>query len=136
MAENEFSKTHNGFMPTGITLRQNEVIKSVIRYYCCIEVVFQTTCTKVLERSPGKFERVQSIEQPLHVGTVAASFDPRYTSEEEIIQRVEKEYPGSFYFSKILRQYPDRYVDHVDVYVLPDIDIKTEIEWVGSFNYA
>lgn len=130
-----FSKIYNGFMPTGITLRQKEVIKSVKRY-CCIEVVFKTTGTKVIERSPGKFEYVQFIEQPLHVGTVAMSFDPRYISEEEIIQRVEKEYPESSYFSKILRQYPDRYVDYVDVYVLADIDIKTEIEWVGSFNYT
>ena len=132
---NLFSKFRNGFMPTGITLRQEEVITSVTRY-CCIEVVFQITGTKVIERSHGQFELVQFIEKPLHVGTVAATFDPRYTSEEEIVQRVKEEYPGSFYFSEILRRYPDRYVDHVNVYVLADIDIKTEIEWVGSFNYT
>lgn len=132
---NIFTKIHNGLMPTGITLRQNEVIKSVTKY-CCIEVVFQTTGTKVIERSPGQFERIQFIEQPLHVGTVAETFDPRCISEEDVIRRVEEEYPKSLYFSKILHQFPDRYVDHVDVYVLADIDIKTEIEWVGSFNYT
>lgn len=129
-----FSKACNRFMPTDITLRQKEVIKSVMGY-CYIEVVFQATGTKVIERGPGQFEQVQFIEQPLHVGTVAATFDPRYTSEEEIIQKVKEEYPESLYFHKILRQYPDRYVDHVDVYVLPDSDIETETEWIGTLNY-
>ena len=121
-------------LPSGFTLRQKEVIKSVTRY-CCIKVVFQTTGTKVIERSPGRFEVVQYFEQPLQVGTIAATFDPRYTSEEEIIQRVKEEYPKSSYFHEILRQYPDRYVDYVDVYVLADEDIETETEWIGTFNY-
>ena len=132
---NLFSKARNRLMPIGITLKQREVIKSVTRY-CCIEVVFQTTGTKVIERGPGQFERVQFIEKPLHVGTVAATFDPRYTSEDDIIRRVKEEYPDSLYYSRILRQYPDRYVDYVDVYVLADSDIKTEVEWVGTFNYT
>lgn len=132
---NIFSKACNKFMPTGIHLKQREVVKSIIRY-CCIEVVFQTTGYKVIEKRPGQREVIQFIEKPLHVGTVAATFDPRNISEEDIIRRVEEEYPDSSYFLEILRQYPDRYVDHVDVYVLADIDIKTEIEWVGTFDYA
>lgn len=130
---NIFSKICNRFNPTGITLKQKEVVKSVTSY-CCIEVVFQTTGTKVIEKSPGQFERVRFVKQPLRVATIAATFDPKYTSEEDVIRRVEEEYPESSYFLEILRQYPDRYVDYVDVYVLANSDIETEIEWVGTFN--
>lgn len=130
---NIFSKFLNRFMSTSITLRQKEVVTSVTRY-CCIEVVFQTSGTKVIERSPGKFEAVQFIAPPLHVGTVAMTFDPRYTSDEDAIRIVEKEYPKSSYFSEIMRQYPNRYVDHVNVFVLAKNDVKTETIWVGSFN--
>ena len=126
---NIFSK----LMPTGITIREDEEIESITKY-CCIEVIFQTTGYKVVEKAPGKFERIQFVEKPLHVG--AATYDPRYTSEQEIIQRVTEEYPNSLYYRDILKQYSDRYVDYVNVYVLAKNDIKIKTIYHGTFDYS
>lgn len=120
-------------IPSGFTIREREEIVSVTRY-CCIEVVFKTRGTRVVEVAPGNFRVEEFYEKPLSAGCVAETFDPRYESDEEVIRRVEEEYSKSGYFLEIIHKYPNRYVDHVNVYVHAKEDVRTEKVLVGSLN--